>query len=129
MGGPAVVANDQITGQCAIHLIPGPAGAPVPGPPMPFGAPLSIGLSTTVLIEGKPAAVQGSQGLNMPPHVGLHPTDPFLAPPMQIGSVTMGSSSVLFENRPAAYTGCPVAICAQVPGQVTGSASSVMIGS
>lgn len=128
MSGPAVVANDRIMGQCAIHVIPSPTGAPMPGPPMPFSAPLAIGLSTSVQIEGKPAAVQGSQGLNNPPHVGLHPADPFMAPPVQMGQVTMGSSSVLIEGRPAAYTGCAVSICGQIPGQVSGSATSVMIG-
>lgn len=129
MSGTAVVAGDRITGQCAIHLIPGAAGAPQPGPPMPFGAPLTMGLATSVQIEGKPAAVQGSQGMNTPPHVGLHPGDPFMAPPVQIGQVVMGSSSVTIEGRPAAYTGCAVSQCAQVPAQITGSASSVMVGS
>ena len=128
MGGSAVVANDRITGQCALHLVPGPAGAPVPSPPLPFGAPLTTGLAATVLIEGRPAAVQGSQGVNLPPHVGLHPSDPFLTPTVQVGQVTAGSMTVTFEGRPAAYTGCMVAICGQVPGQVSGSASSVTIG-
>lgn len=129
MSGPAVVANDRIVGQCAIHLVPGAAGAPMPAPPMPFSAPLTLGLATRVHIEGKPAAVQGSQGSNTPPHVGLHPTDPFMGPPMQLGRVLVGSSTVVIEGRAAAYTGCSVAICGQVPGQVVGSATSVVIGS
>jgi uncharacterized Zn-binding protein involved in type VI secretion len=128
MGMPAVVAGDRITGACAVHVVPSPYGAPMPSPaPLPFSAPLTIGLANTVLIGGKPAAVQGSSGINTPPHVGLHPSDPFLAPPAQQGRVLIGSSTVFFEGRPAAYAGCPVTVCASVPGQVAGSAATVLI--
>ena len=44
-------------------------------------------------------------GLNTPPHVGLHPADPFLAPPTQQAMVTQGSTSVLFGGMPAARIG------------------------
>ncbi len=65
--------GDKITGQCPNHLMPNPAtGAPQPSPPLPFSAPLTMGTVATVLIGGKPAAVAGSSGLNVPPHVGLH---------------------------------------------------------
>ena len=57
---------------------------------MPFSAPLTLGLTTTVLIGGKPAAVVGSSGLNTPPHVGLHASDPFMVPTMQEGRVVAG---------------------------------------
>ncbi len=77
MGSPAIVMNDRITGMCAIHQIPNPpSGAPQPGPPMPFSAPLLQGLEASVLIAGQPAAVLGSSGMNTPPHVGLHASDP-----------------------------------------------------
>lgn len=125
---PAVVMNDRIMGQCAIHMIPGPLGAPIPSPPLPFSAPLVMGLATTVLIGGKPAAVQGSSGQNTPPHAGLHPSDPNFAPPSQQGRVVMGSTRVLFDGKGAAYSGCQVAMCNMVPGMVQGSASNVQIG-
>lgn len=128
MGQPAVVMNDQIMGICSIHMIPGPMGAPVPAPPLPFAAPLTIGLAPTVMIGGLPAAVQGSSGLNTPPHVGLHPSDPYMAPPAQMGQVMVGSATVLFEGKPAAYTGCQVGMCASLPGQMIGSAATVLIG-
>lgn len=128
MGQPAVVMNDQILGTCAIHMIPSPTGSPMPAPPLPFACPLLLGLTTTVMIVGKPAAVQGSSGLNTPPHVGLHPSDPYFAPPAQMGQVIVGSSTVFFEGKPAAYTGCSVTMCASVPGQLIGSAATVMIG-
>jgi uncharacterized Zn-binding protein involved in type VI secretion len=129
MGQPAVVMGDQITGQCAIHQVPSPSGAPMPSPgPLPFSAPLTTGLATTVLIAGKPAAVQGSSGYNVPPHVGLHASDPYLVPTMQEGRVLAGSTTVLIEGKGAASTGCQVSQCASVPAQVSGTASTVMIG-
>jgi uncharacterized Zn-binding protein involved in type VI secretion len=128
MGAPAVVLGDQITGVCATHVVPSPSGAPMPSPaPLPFTAPLTTGLATTVLVTGKPAAVQGASGMNTPPHVGLHPTDPFLTPPTQQGRVVTGSSTVYFNGRPAAYTGCQVTVCAGQPAQIAGTAATVLI--
>jgi uncharacterized Zn-binding protein involved in type VI secretion len=128
MGTPAAVMGDKVSATCAIHQIPSPVGAPMPAPPMPFSAPLTQNLAATVQIGGKPAVVAGSSGLNMPPHVGLHPSDPFMAPPVQMATVTGGSSSVLFEGKPAARTGAPCTVCAGAPGQLAGTASSVLIG-
>lgn len=128
MGSPAVVANDPVTGVCAIHLVPSPSGAPMPSPaPLPFSAPLTTGLATTVMIGRRPAAVQGASGFNTPPHVGLHPSDPSLAPPTQQGRVVTGSATVFFDKRPAAYSGCPVTVCTGLPGQVAGSAATVLV--
>jgi uncharacterized Zn-binding protein involved in type VI secretion len=129
MGTPAVVMGDKVTGTCAIHQIPNPAsGAPQPSPPMPFSAPLLQGLVPDVLISGKPAAVMGSSGYNTPPHVGLHPSDPYMVPTMQEGRVVVGSATVLIGGKPAAKTGCQVSTCAQVPGTIAGTASTVLIG-
>jgi uncharacterized Zn-binding protein involved in type VI secretion len=129
MGTPAAVMGDRISASCAIHMIPNPAsGAPQPSPPLPFSAPLLQGLATKVLIGGKPAAVQGSSGLNTPPHVGLHPTDPFMVPTQQQGTVVMGSTTVLIEGKPAARTGATCVVCAGLPGQLVGSAATVLIG-
>lgn len=128
MGTPAVVMGDRIVGQCPIHQIPNPAsGVPQPAPPMPFSAPLTLGLEPTVLIAGKPAAVLGSSGYNTPPHVGLHASDPFMVPTVQEGRVMAGSLTVLIGGKPAARTGSQVMCCA-TPGQLIGSASTVLIG-
>lgn len=128
MGSPAIVLGDRISGVCAIHQIPNPAtGAPQPAPPMPFSAPLVNGLESTVLILGKPAAVLGSSGLNAPPHVGLHPADPFMVPTMQEGRIVSGSTSVLFGGKPAANATSNATCCATA-GSLIPSVASVMIG-
>ena len=127
MGQPAAVSGDQITGTCPIHQVPNPAsGVPQPAGPLPFAAPLTIGLAATVLIENKPAAVQGSSGYNSPPHVGLHASDPYMTPVLQEGKVVVGSPTVQFEGKQAASTGSQVMCCA-TPGQLVGSAASVQI--
>lgn len=129
MGTPAAVLGDRITGTCATHVVPNPAsGVPQPGPPLPFSAPLTLGCEPTVLIGGTPAAVVGAKGLCVPPHVGLHPTDPFFAPPAQSGTVTGGSATVLIGGKPAARTGSPAQCCPPNAGTVTGTAATVLIG-
>ena len=128
MGSPAIVMNDKITGVCAIHLIPNPAtGAPQPGPPIPFSAPVTIGVVATVMIGGKAAAVTGCQGTNTPPHVGLHPADPFFAPPAQLGTIVSGSPTVLIGGKPAASASAQ-ATCCMTPGSLLPSVMTVLIG-
>ncbi|MEV4555611.1 PAAR domain-containing protein [Kitasatospora sp. NPDC049285] len=129
MAEPAAVSGDRVTGVCTLHLVPNPAtGAPQPAPPLPFAAPITLGVCPTVLIGGRPAVVVGATGLNTPPHVGLHPADPFLAPPTQQAVITSGSGTVLFGGVPAARTGSPATCCGQPVGQLTGSAATVLIG-
>lgn len=127
--GPAAVLGDKIMGTCVGHQIPGPpSGNPVPAPPMPFSAPIMLQCATKTLIANKPAVLVGSSGLNLPPHVGLHPSDPFMAPPTQKGTVTMGSATVLIENKPAVRMGDMATMCMGLPGQVIASATTVIIG-
>ena len=123
-----LVMGDKIQGQCGIHQIPNPAsGAPQPGPPMPFSAPLLMGLEPTVTIGGKAVAVMGSQGMNTPPHVGLHPADPFMVPNMQQGTVRSGSPTVMAGGKPIATTSSQVTMCAQVPGQPVATVTDVTV--
>jgi uncharacterized Zn-binding protein involved in type VI secretion len=129
MGSPAAVTGDKINAQCSTHLIPNPVtGAPQPSPPLPFSAPITMGVVSTVLIARKPAAVVGSSGLNIPPHVGLHPSDPFMVPAQQIGQVTGGSTSVLIGGQGAATQSSQCSVCAQLPGTLSASGTSVLIG-
>jgi uncharacterized Zn-binding protein involved in type VI secretion len=128
MGAPGIVMGDRITGQCPNHFIPNPAtGAPQPSPPLPFSAPLLQGLVNTVMIGGKAAAVVGTSGMCTPPHVGLHPSDPFLAPPAQLGQVTSGSATVMIGGQPAA-TAQSACTCCAVPGSLVPTVTTVLIG-
>jgi uncharacterized Zn-binding protein involved in type VI secretion len=127
MGSPAIVQGDRVTGNC-VHQVPTPSsGAPQPGPPMPFSAPLTTGLASRVLIGNRPAAVVGSSGVNTPAHVGLHATDPYAVPAMQVGRIVRGSTSVVIENRPAA-TAASNATCCMTPGTLGPGVASVLIG-
>lgn len=123
-----LVMGDKIQGQCATHQIPNPAsGAPQPGPPMPFSAPLLLGLEPTVTIGGKAVAVIGSQGMNTPPHVGLHPADPCMVPSMQQGTVMSGSPTVMAGGKAVATTSSQVTMCMQVPGQPISTITDVTV--
>jgi uncharacterized Zn-binding protein involved in type VI secretion len=120
--------GDKVTGTCAIHQIPNPAsGAPQPGPPFPFSAPITTGTVATVLIGGKPAAVIGCSGMNTPPHVGLHPADPYMAPPQQMGRIVSGSPTVTIGGKPAA-TAQSSATCCVTPGSLVPTVTTVLIG-
>jgi uncharacterized Zn-binding protein involved in type VI secretion len=128
VGAPAIVMGDKVTGQCAIHQIPNPAtGAPQPGPPFPFSAPITTGTVATVMIGGKPAAVVGCSGMNTPPHVGLHPADPYMAPPQQMGRIVSGSATVTIGGTPAA-TAQSSATCCATPGTLVPTVTTVLIG-
>jgi uncharacterized Zn-binding protein involved in type VI secretion len=129
MGQPAIVQNDQITGTCATHQVPNSSsGAPQPSPsPFPFSAPLTSGLATTVTIGGKPAAVMGSSGMNNPPHVGLHPSDPFMTPTRQQGRVLSGSPTVTFDGQKAANASSSATCCVE-PGSLVPTVANVMVG-
>ena len=126
MGAPAIVMGDRVQGMC-VHQVPTPAGNPTPGPPMPFSAPLTLGLCASVLIGGKPAAVLGASGYNTPPHVGLHGSDPFLPPTLQVGRVLSGSGTVLFGGQPAA-SATASATCCLTPGTLVPSDVTVLVG-
>jgi uncharacterized Zn-binding protein involved in type VI secretion len=129
MGTPAAVKGDQITATCEIHLIPNPGtGAPQPAPPLPFSAPVVQQTVDSVLITGKPAVVEGSWGLNTPPHAGLHPADPYMPPTQQVGRVVHGSGTVLIGGSHAATQASSVTVCGSEPGTLKASASTVLIG-
>jgi uncharacterized Zn-binding protein involved in type VI secretion len=128
MGTPAAVAGDQITGICVGHQTIGPLGVPIPAPPMPFSAPLTTGLSTSVLIAGKPAALAGSGGMSVPPHVGLHASDPFMAPPMQQGTVVSGSMTVLVEGKPLANATSSCTMCMGPALSLVATGATVLVG-
>jgi uncharacterized Zn-binding protein involved in type VI secretion len=111
MPQPAARQSDPVTGtDIHILLVPSPGG-PVPTPtPLPFTGQLTTGLSTDVLINGRPAAVQGSVAQNTPPHI-CPPPATFSKPPANQGLVLAGSATVLVNGRPLARMGDQVATC------------------
>jgi uncharacterized Zn-binding protein involved in type VI secretion len=111
MPQPAARQNDPVTGtDIHILLVPSPGG-PVPTPtPLPFTGQLMTGLSADVLINGRPAAVQGSVAQNMPPHL-CPPPATFSKPPTNQGRVLIGSPMVLVNGKPLARLGDQVATC------------------
>lgn len=126
MGTPAAVAGDRIAGLCPDHLIPGVLGEPLPAPPLPFSAPVLVGVVTSVLIAGKPAVTATCSGVNTPPHVGLHPADPRMAPSAQVGRVAVGSPTVQAGGKALARMGS-VVTCCSVPGQLLATATTVLV--
>jgi uncharacterized Zn-binding protein involved in type VI secretion len=116
-----VVATD-------LHIVVTPAGTAV-SLPHPFTGRLDGGLSTTVRVEGRPAATYGSTATNEPPHAPA--TGAFQRPPANLGTVSQGSATVRINGRPAARIGDEVLTCndpADLPiGLITGAAS-VRIG-
>jgi uncharacterized Zn-binding protein involved in type VI secretion len=128
MGVPAAVAGDKITGTCAGHQAIGPTGSPIPAPPMPFSAPLTTGVSTTVTIQHKPVALVGSWGLSVPPHVGLHAGDPHMAPPTQKGTVMAGSATVKVEGKALATQSSSCTMCMGPAMSLVATATTVLVG-
>ena len=130
MPPPAARQNDPVLGtDTHILLVPSPGG-PVPTPtPLPFSGQLMLQLSADVLVNGLPAATQGSVAQNMPPHI---PPSPFSKPPTNQGRVMVGSPAVLINGKPAARMGDQVATCndpVDLPvSSITAGSADVMWG-
>ena len=112
MGQPAAKQGDKVMAvDTHILLVPSPGG-PVPTPtPHPFLGTLMSGLSQTVNIGGKAAAVAGSTATNAPPHIPANPAAPFQKPPANKGTVQGGSTTVKINGKPAARHGDTVMTC------------------
>jgi uncharacterized Zn-binding protein involved in type VI secretion len=105
---PAARLNDPVLGMDT-HIVITPAGVPSPVP-LPFAGQLRTALSTDVLINGLPAATQDSVAQNLPPHIPPPPTS-FSKPPANLGTVVLGSATVLVDGKPLARVGDPVKTC------------------
>ena len=127
MGAPAALLGDPVTGACPLHLIIGPLGVPTPTSGLPFNAPLLTGCSLKTTINGRPIVLVGATGINTPPHIGLHPTDPFMVPTQQLGVVVGSLALTTVEGLPVATSGAPCTTCAGTPGVLVGS-SNVLVG-
>jgi uncharacterized Zn-binding protein involved in type VI secretion len=123
-----LIMGDKVEGQCAIHQVPSPSGAPMLSPsPFPFSAPLLQGLDQKVTIDGKAVAVVGSFGVNAQPHGGLHASDLYLIPTTQQGTVTTGAATVTVGGKALATTMSLVQMCGQVPGQPVATVKDVSV--
>ena len=111
MAQPAAKQGDQIVAT-DIHIIMVPSpGGPVPTPlPHPFNGIIDNGLSTDVMIMGRPAATVGSTATNTPPHIPQGGS--FQVPPTNQGTIMVGSSTVLINGKPAARNGDTAQTCA-----------------
>jgi uncharacterized Zn-binding protein involved in type VI secretion len=105
----------------------------VPTPlPHPFDGRLTSGLSSDVMIDGRPAATAGSVARNLTPHLPTPPGTGFQLPPSNEGTVQAGSTTVVINGRPAARLGDTVLTCsdpAPLPsGTIATGSQTVMVG-
>jgi len=128
MGQPAAKQGDQVTA-VDLHLIQ-PFAPTAPAPvPHPFNGIIDGGLSTDVMIEGRPAATITSTATNTPPHIPLGGT--FVIPPTNMATIITGSGTVLINAKPAARTGDTATTCNDPVPLPVGSVvavSTVLIG-
>ncbi len=132
MAQPAAKQGDQVTAvDMHIVMVPSPGG-PVPTPlPHPFSGIIDGSLSTDVMIMGMPAATVGSTATNTPPHIPTPPGTTFQIPPTNRGTITMGSSTVFINGKPAARNGDMAQTCADPvpnPAAQVIAVGTVMIG-
>lgn len=126
MGQPAAKQGDKVMAvDTHILMVPTPGG-PVPTPmPHPFSGTLMGGLSATVTIGGKAAAVVGSTATNTPPHIPANPAAPFQKPPANKGTVQVGSPTVKINGKAAARHGDTVMTCNDPADQPIGKIIAV----
>lgn len=133
MGQPAAKQGDRVVGtDIHIVMVPAPPGPPVPTPlPHPFIGMINGGLSSTVNIMGKPAAVVGSTANNTPAHVPTAPGTTFQKPPANKATIQRGSMTVKINGKPAARTGDTALTCndpSDLPSGTVVAVGTVMIG-
>lgn len=131
MGQPAARQDDDVVGvDTHIVMVPSPGG-PVPTPlPSPFTGKLSGGLSATVVIDDKAAALKGSSADNRPTHVPAG--GPFQKPPSDRAVVDQGATTVLADGKPVARHGDVATTCNDPADQPNGtilvSGCTVIVG-
>ncbi|MDW4498768.1 PAAR domain-containing protein [Sulfitobacter sp. D35] len=130
MGNPAAKQGDMIVAtDIHIVMIPSPGG-PIPTPlPHPFTGQLDGQLSTDVMIEGKPAATQGSTATNSPAHIPQG--GPFQSPPKNRGEIMLGSATVMVNGKPLARAGDTALTCndpADLPSGTVIAVGTVLAG-
>src|SRR5262245_10859230 len=92
-----------------IVMVPSATGqTPTSIPGHVFDAPLTLDLSATVFIEGKPAAIVGSGAkTSLAEHPPMSPGVAFQITPSFEGRIMRGSSTVSINGKAAARSGDP----------------------
>lgn len=131
MAQPVARMNDPVTGTDTHGVIPASGGPPVPTP-HPYLGRITSGCAGDVLINGLPAAVQGSGSMLDSPHLPIPPAGSFAIPPTGQGTVVSGSSTVRVGGRPLARAGDQVQTCNDpVPAptsSITSGSQNVLAG-
>jgi uncharacterized Zn-binding protein involved in type VI secretion len=133
MGQPAAKQGDQIVAvDTHIVMVPAPPGPPVPTPlPHPFAGVINGALSSDVKIMGMPAATVGSTADNTPPHIPTPPGTTFQKPPVNKGTIRLGSQTVRINGKAAARSGDVAETCndpADAPVGAVVAAGTVLVG-
>jgi uncharacterized Zn-binding protein involved in type VI secretion len=128
MGLPAAKQGDQVVAT-DMHMIQPPAPSSPALIPHPFKGIIDGALSADVNILGMPAATAGSTASNTPPHTPMGGS--FVKPPLNRGTIIVGSPTVFINGKPAARNGDAATTCndpADLPVGAVVAAGTVMIG-
>lgn len=127
----AAKQNDSIVAT-DMHMVQMPDDGTPELLPHPFNGPLSQGLSSSVYINGLPAATQGSGASNGTPHTPTPPGIGFVNPPSNQGTVTSGSQTVFIGGQPVARAEDSATTCADpapnTSGKVVVNGGNVYVG-
>jgi uncharacterized Zn-binding protein involved in type VI secretion len=128
MGVPAAKLGDQIIA-VDTHIVQPPGPVPPVAVPLPFVGIINGGVSSNVMIQGRPAATLGSTANNTPPHIP--PGGVFVNPPTNQATIISGSPIVMINGKPAARTGDTAITCndpAPLPVGTVVAVSTVLFG-
>lgn len=132
MAQPGAKQNDQVIATDTHIVLVSTPGGPLPTPlPHAFTGKISGGTIATVRIGGSPAAVVGSTADNLPAHIPTPPGTSFQKPPVNQGTIQMGSATVRIGGKSAARNGDTALTCndpADAPVGTVVAAGTVMIG-
>ena len=120
MGKPVAKEGDKIVGvDTHIVMVSSPAG-PVPTPsPSPFSGKLARSLAASVYVDGRQAAINGSEADNSPNHIPIGGS--FQRAPSNVGKISSASGTVLAGGVGIARMGDPATCCNDLGLENTGS--------
>jgi uncharacterized Zn-binding protein involved in type VI secretion len=129
MGQPAAKQGDEIRAT-DFHLVNVPGTPPTALLPHEFSGIIGDELSSSVRIEGRPAATVGSTA-DAAAHIPTPPGTSFQKPPANLGTIVSGSPTVRIGSRAAARHGDSADTCndpTEAPIGIVIASGSVRIG-